>query len=444
MKGKWVIVSIALLITPIYSNAQLFNQNFNSSSVLSDYFSSTPNTNQFKIISTTNSSSQVAIVNNQLVFTRLGEATTVAYAERNVDFSTSPSALKIQFKFSVSGGSAGTNIFALAVGSDVSNSGTPPTISNLFGRISFNSTSSEGEFKIRDVTNGKNGSNTYIGEQIVVWVLNNSGVSQSYLAPNGEYESIADDKADIWVGTTKEFDEINVDNSTQTLARFKFYTNSSWAVGSTISIDDLKIENESALPVQINSFHGKYINGQVKLDWQTATEINNYGFEIERMEISNQVNASDWQRLGFVQGSGNSNSPKNYTFTDNLLLSNKLIASLQYRLKQMDFDGQFEYSNIVEVIIDKSAQFDLSQNYPNPFNPETTIRFSIPSAEQPLMASLHVYDLLGKLVAVLVNEPKLPGVYEVKFNGSELVSGIYFYKFNVGNFTSVKKLILLK
>lgn len=209
-----------------------------------------------------------------------------------------------------------------------------------------------------------------------------------------------------------------------------------------ILIDNFIFENP--LPVQLTYFTGSLLNDVVKLNWQTATEINNYGFEIERMEISNQVNASDWQRLGFVQGSGNSNSPKNYTFTDNLLLSNKLIASLQYRLKQIDFDGQFEYSNIVEVIIDKSAQFDLSQNYPNPFNPETTIRFSIPSAEQPLMASLHVYDLLGKLVAVLVNEPKLPGVYEVKFNGSELVSGIYFYKFNVGNFTSVKKLILLK
>jgi hypothetical protein len=459
MKCKGGIVSLVLLFTSVHTNAQLFNQNFDSSSILTDYFSVTPTSNQFRNISTTNETSEVKIADNKLFFRRLGASTTVAYAERNVDFASSPSALKIQFNFLVSGGSAGTNVFALAVGSDVVNSGTPPTISNLFGRISFNTTINEGEFKIRDVTNGKTGNNTYSGSQNILWVLNNSGGTLSYLAPNGNYESIEDNKADIWVGTTKEFDEIIVDNPNQNLSRFKFYTNSSWTVGSAITIDDIIIENESALPVQLTYFNGLLLNKEVVLSWQTATEINNYGFDIEKRVLGTNLYSEGWQKISFVQGHGNSNSPKKYSFTDILKSTNfYLPAMLQYRLKQIDFDGQFEYSDIVEVNINGVQQFILEQNYPNPFNPETTIKYSVPSGVETsypeesgqVMTSLRVYDILGREIATLVNEAKLPGNYSIKFSIKEfdkekpLSNSIYFYKLQAGNFIQVKKMILMK
>ncbi|MBX3007487.1 MAG: T9SS type A sorting domain-containing protein [Melioribacteraceae bacterium] len=131
---------------------------------------------------------------------------------------------------------------------------------------------------------------------------------------------------------------------------------------------------------------------------------------------------------------------------------------LQYRLKQIDFDGQFEYSDIVEVNINGVQQFILEQNYPNPFNPETTIKYSVPSGvetsypeeSRQVMTSLRVYDILGREIATLVNEAKLPGNYSIKFSIKEfdkerpLSNSIYFYKLQAGNFIQVKKMILMK
>jgi hypothetical protein len=125
---------------------------------------------------------------------------------------------------------------------------------------------------------------------------------------------------------------------------------------------------------------------------------------------------------------------------------NLSIGKYQYRLKQIDFDGSFEYSNIIEAEINSPEEFSLSQNYPNPFNPTTTIQYSIPSngKGETSNVTLKVFDVLGNEAATLVNEEKQPGVYEVEFDASQLSSGIYFYKLQTENYSSTKKMILLK
>ena len=153
--------------------------------------------------------------------------------------------------------------------------------------------------------------------------------------------------------------------------------------------------------------------------------------------MSNVNSQTDWQVIGFIPGFGTTTEPKSYSFVDENLSSGKY----QYRLKQIDFDGSFEYSNIVEVEINSPTEFSLEQNYPNPFNPSTTIGFSIPERS---FVTLKVYDMLGREVEVLISEQKESGNYQIGFNASDLSSGIYYYTLTTGNFTSTKKMSLVK
>ncbi len=207
--------------------------------------------------------------------------------------------------------------------------------------------------------------------------------------------------------------------------------------------------SDNPLPVELLSFNANNIFNQVKLNWKTATEIDNYGFEIERKQFSVgslQPLGGIWENIGFVNGHGNSNSPKEYTFID----ENPGSGKFEYRLKQMDNNGNFGYSAAIEVEINQlPTEFKLYQNYPNPFNPSTTIKYSIPFVETRGGASiqnilLKIYDVLGNEIATLVNENKAAGVYEVEFNASMLPSGIYFYRLRAGDYDMVKKLILMK
>ena len=202
------------------------------------------------------------------------------------------------------------------------------------------------------------------------------------------------------------------------------------------------IAANGGLPVELTSFSASVKNSAVTLNWETATEVNNYGFYIERA-----IENSDWLTLGFVEGHGNSNSPKHYNFSDADIAQS---GKYHYRLKQIDNDGTFEYSNVVMVTVGIPVLFALSQNYPNPFNPETIIKFSIPQLASTYTArtTLVIYDILGNVVATLMDENKPAGNYEVKFSanagGRELSSGIYFYKLHVAEFVETKKMVMLK
>jgi len=202
-------------------------------------------------------------------------------------------------------------------------------------------------------------------------------------------------------------------------------------------IDEINmiLNYDNMIPVELTSFTGLILQNEkvIQLNWTTATENNNSGFNVERKRVN-----TDWEEIGFVPGYGTTTETHSYSYNDAGLNS----GTYTYRLKQMDFDGSFIYSNEIEVEVDFTPkEFVLHQNYPNPFNPTTTIDYAIKSTG---LVSLKVYDMLGTEIASLVNEVKEAGNYSVTFNAAELPSGIYFYTLTAGNFTATKKLILLK
>jgi len=206
----------------------------------------------------------------------------------------------------------------------------------------------------------------------------------------------------------------------------------------------LQGSNNAPLPVELNSFTAEAIDFNVKLNWGTATEINNYGFEVERTRLrpsEPDFAEASWETLGFVEGHGNSNSPKQYSYTDKNPIGGSMFI---YRLKQIDFDGTYEYSDEIEVEI-MPDEFALYQNYPNPFNPTTKIRYQLPRESKVI---IKIYDILGAEVITLLNEEKEAGVYEVNFNTQSathgLPSGTYIYRIIAENFIATKKMVLLK
>ena len=190
-----------------------------------------------------------------------------------------------------------------------------------------------------------------------------------------------------------------------------------------------------ALPVELFSFTANFSDNVIRLEWKTKTEVNNYGFDVER-SFSSRV--TRWESIGFVEGNGNSNSTKYYHFTDNNI--NK-TGVYNYRLKQIDNDGTYKYSNIVYINVSSPDIYYLGQNYPNPFNPNTTISWQSPESG---IQSLKVFDLLGNEVSTLIDEYKPAGNYEIKFNANGLPSGTYFYQLKSGTHVETRKMILLK
>jgi hypothetical protein len=208
------------------------------------------------------------------------------------------------------------------------------------------------------------------------------------------------------------------------------------------------IRLETIIPVELTSFTGSVNGNAVQLNWSTASETNNMGFDIERSVISNGVRNLIWEKIGFIEGKGTTTEIQHYSFTDNLTLNHNL--NFYYRLKQMDFDGTFTYSNEIEVDLSLPQNFSLEQNYPNPFNPSTKIKYTIPFAGTSLMkfVQLKVFDVLGNEVATLIDEYKPAGSYEVEFSlpagGQGLASGIYFCRLQTDNYSKTIKMLFLK
>ncbi len=193
----------------------------------------------------------------------------------------------------------------------------------------------------------------------------------------------------------------------------------------------------SEVPVELVSFNAEMVDGNVVLNWCTATEMNNSGFQIERTVRSQQSSVSNWENKGFVSGKGTTTEKTFYSYSD----KNEKPGTFLYRLKQIDFDGTFSYSNEIEIEVTGPKDFALYQNYPNPFNPNTTIKFALPIKTN---LSLSVYNTLGEKVAEIFNGELEEGYHEMMFNASGLSSGIYFYKIESENYSATKKLMLLK
>lgn len=194
------------------------------------------------------------------------------------------------------------------------------------------------------------------------------------------------------------------------------------------------------LPVELASFTASVSGNNVSLNWMTATEINNSGYEVQRRVFSPQssVNKPEYEVVGFVDGKGTTTEINHYTFVDNSLSP----GTYQYRIKQIDFDGTFKYYSLAETIeIGMPNELELSQNYPNPFNPSTKISWQSPVSSHQI---LKVFDVLGREVATLVNGFKDAGYHEVEFNAAGLLSGVYFYRLQAGDYVETKKMILIR
>jgi hypothetical protein len=190
-------------------------------------------------------------------------------------------------------------------------------------------------------------------------------------------------------------------------------------------------------PVELMSFTSNINRNNVTLNWTTATESNNQGFDIERSASGSAV----WTKVGFVAGNGTLSEPKDYSFSDRTN-----TGHYNYRLRQIDFNGTINFHNLDgEVVVGLPTVYAISQNYPNPFNPTTKIDFELPYDSR---VSIILYDISGREIAKIVNEQIAAGYHNVQFNGSNLSSGMYFYRINADgngqNFISTKKMVMIK
>jgi polygalacturonase len=194
------------------------------------------------------------------------------------------------------------------------------------------------------------------------------------------------------------------------------------------------------LPVELASFTATVNRLNAQLSWTTATEVNNYGFDIEKRAVSDKQSAANsWAKVGFVKGNGTSNVQHTYSFSENVTES----GTYAYRLKQIDNSGAFKYSQEAQVTIGVVPKvFALNQNYPNPFNPTTTISFTL---AQDGITVLRIFDILGREVATLANDMMKAGVLQqVTFDASRFSSGVYFSCLENNGLRQIKKIMLMK
>jgi hypothetical protein len=203
------------------------------------------------------------------------------------------------------------------------------------------------------------------------------------------------------------------------------------AIGTVATLAEMS----EIVPVELLAFTASVNNSEVQLLWSTASELNNQGFEIERA-IDDENN---FVTIAFVSAKGSTSEINYYSFSDKPDLNG--VHNIYYRLKQIDFDGSFSYSDIVNVTYDVPSVFVLNQNFPNPFNPSTMITYFVPKES---FVTIKVYDFLGREIKTLVNETLSTGSYDVIFDSSNLPSGTYFCTMISDNFSDTKKMIVLK
>ena len=222
-------------------------------------------------------------------------------------------------------------------------------------------------------------------------------------------------------------------------------------LGSDVCADEVIINGtyngggticDGALPVTMLYFTGKIEDeNSVKLEWSTSSELNNSGFQVERLRVNNSGN-EEWILAKFVPGAGTTNEPRIYNYNEVGMHK----GTYKYRLKQIDFNANFEYFSLnEELIIAAPKKFHLSQNFPNPSNPTSKINFQIPENAH---VTIKIFNLIGEEVNTLLNEEREAGFYSVEFNGSSMASGVYLYRLSSVNsentFTKTMKLILVK
>jgi len=207
-----------------------------------------------------------------------------------------------------------------------------------------------------------------------------------------------------------------------------------YVIGGTSNwvTSDYAVWEGYVVPVELTRFTASTDGKEVLLSWSTATELNNFEFEVQR-----SFEESEFVTVGVVYGKGTTTERQDYNYVDKYLADGKY----SYRLKQVDYTGSYEYSDVVEVDFKTFNSYQLEQNYPNPFNPSTTIGFVL---KEKGNVKITVLNSIGEEVAVLLNEEKESGYHTVEFNAANLPSGIYFYQLQAGGYVQMKKMLLLK
>jgi hypothetical protein len=304
------------------------------------------------------------------------------------------------------------------------------TSSTKYTPVQLGSVVGNGTFTVSAITGAHPNS---VGTNVLqmYWKLTNGGITSTNLTFN--YLD-----ADV-VGDENQYELGRYNGSWANISPVVLNTtNNTASISGINSFSDWTLGEDGELPVELTSFSYSVNGSSIKLNWSTSTEVNNFGFEVERFLTTTEQAKGVWEKISFVAGNGNSNSPKNYSYEDLNVASGKY----SYRLKQIDVDGQFEYSNSIEVDLSVPTEFALEQNYPNPFNPVTNIRYSLPTESN---VELKVFDVLGNEVQTLVSTRQSTGVYNVQFDANNFASGTYIFRIQIGDqFVQSRKMILIK
>lgn len=302
--------------------------------------------------------------------------------------------------------------------------------------ITFNSGTFSSAYLSVQLSNTKNASNASTIDYLNrYWTLTPTGISSPNYNVTLNYVD-----ADI-SGTETNLYFGKLDGVTWTGLGIVDYANNKMSATELTAFSTFTGGEQGFMPVELSSFTANINERNVNLNWTTATEINNSGFEIQRSDVKGET-SDGWTKVTFVNGNGTKNTPTNYSFEDKKLNTGKY----NYRLKQIDYNGNFEYFNLKsEVEIGTPKKFEISQNYPNPFNPSTKIDVDLPFDSKVM---LKVYDISGREIKTLINETKQAGYYTVEFNNYNIASGVYFYRINAEgngqNFVMTKKMLMIK
>jgi hypothetical protein len=377
MKTFFVILC-SLSISSLYAQTTIFQQNFNSSNTVSDYIGSPPSTNQFDFIRTSGSGATTSISNGKLQLAKIGN--NAVNFGRITDFSSIPTVFALSFKLSVSNNSAAiTSAAVLYVGDGFDTDLAPDNNTSTYAKLAFNISATNGEFAVRNILTSTN-SPVFSGEQHIRWVLNNSGSSINYVSPTNTIVSVGNDKADVWVGNTLVFNDVNVLTPSVNIANFKFLMNDGY---STFSFDDIVIqEGNIVLPIELSKLETKPTQNSIFVHWQTATETNNHYFDIEH-----SLDAKAYNTIGQIKGHGTKLTTTKYAYEH----TTPSVGNNYYRLKQVDFDGTFTYSPIISVDFDgKRKGIALQSNI-------TDALLQVDS-DSDIAVAYRLVDMMGKVV----------------------------------------------
>ncbi len=230
-----------------------------------------------------------------------------------------------------------------------------------------------------------------------------------------------------------------IDNNVQPLTTYTYRVYGYNA--ETVSDYSNIAQATTPVPVEFTTFTANVGDNSVTINWSTATETNNNGFELQRKIKDN------WEKVTFIKGKGTTTEKSEYSFIDDFKYQS-VSGEITYRLKQIDLNGTFNYSNQINITVDFTPkEYTLYQNYPNPFNPTTKIKFALPFDSR---VKISVYNILGELIGVILDEVRTVGYHDIQFNGLNMSSGMYIYTIQAKSvdgkkdYNSVKKMMLVK